>query len=149
AICAWRVCVAFSTSYRGFERASLSSLRTQGPIPRDLHYREESSCSARATNCGLWLWVPACAGTTEGRVGAQFDCRGRQRRVCAVPAVHQRGTMVGTLALCPPYQPLTQAACSAITFFTAGRSAMRLRWSATFGKPARSTLSPSSQSAIV
>src|SRR5262245_57192565 len=47
------------------DRTPLSSLRTQGPIPRDVHWRKERSRSARATNCALWLWVPAFAGTTE------------------------------------------------------------------------------------
>jgi hypothetical protein len=47
------------------ERQShLSSLRTQGPIPRDPCCRKESRPAVDATNSSLWLWVPAFAGTT-------------------------------------------------------------------------------------
>jgi len=42
---------------------SPSSLRTQGPIPRDIFCWKESR-TASATNSSRWLWVPAFAGTT-------------------------------------------------------------------------------------
>ena len=41
----------------------LSSLRTQGPIPRKLSVRRNCQSSSQ---CGPWLWVPAFAGTTAG-----------------------------------------------------------------------------------
>jgi hypothetical protein len=42
---------------------SLSSLRTQGPIRRDLSSWTAEVDIAR-NNKSLWLWVPAFAGTT-------------------------------------------------------------------------------------
>jgi hypothetical protein len=43
-----------------------------------------------AQNCSLWIWVPACAGTTDGgdcRVN-QYQCRPCERRdPYAVPLV--------------------------------------------------------------
>ena len=42
--------------------SSMSSLRTQGPILRDLSIRQ---CGRRLSqNFRRWLWVPAFAGTT-------------------------------------------------------------------------------------
>src|ERR1700751_3685606 len=45
-------------------QSPLSSLRTQGPIPRDIRTWKESRPALGATNSSLWLWIPACAGTT-------------------------------------------------------------------------------------
>src|SRR3954453_6798436 len=63
----WWVAVAAITS--------ASSLRTQGPIRRVA--RVERCCSvAFAQNYSLWLWVPACAGTTTG------EWRSRRQHLC-------------------------------------------------------------------
>ena len=67
------------------ERQShLSSLRTQGPIPRDIRCRKESRPAAGATNSSLWLWVPAFAGTT-----ASLWLIGAER--CVHPLVRTHG----------------------------------------------------------
>jgi len=59
------------------------------------------------------------------------------------------GSALAMLACPGRRRDCTQAFSSASTFCTAGRASMRLRWSATFGRVAISTLSPSSQPASV
>src|ERR1700750_1558911 len=49
-------------------QSQLSSLRTQGPIPRDICCRKESRPAVAAKNDGLWLWVPASRGRQKDEV---------------------------------------------------------------------------------